>query len=138
MKMIVELYHTHKKSILLFLTVGTLSAIVNFVSFTLLWKIMDYRIAVSIAYVLSVIVHFSANRNLTFNSRDTNMLQQLPRYLTTIILNYFITLSVVHVVVETFNQSPYLGIFCSIGATVGVSYTLLRFWVFREKRCDTL
>ena len=128
-------YHyftNNKKSILLFLFVGVVSALVNFTSFTILWKFagVNYQIAVSIAYVLSVVVHFLTNRKLTFESDHTHFLLQMPRYLTMIFVNYLITLSITHMVVEMLHLTPYLGILFSIGVTMNVSYLMLRYWVF--------
>ncbi len=122
----------NKKSIFLFLLVGTLSAAVNFASFTIFWKWigLNYQVAVSIAYVLSVVVHFVANRKLTFQSDHTHFLLQMPRYLTMIFINYITTMVVTRMVVEVFHLSPYLGILCSIGITINISYLLLRYWVF--------
>jgi putative flippase GtrA len=124
---------THnKKSILLFLTVGSLSAIVNLGSFTVLWKYMgvNYQVAVSVAYVLSVIFHFTANRNITFKSHRSHYLKQVPRYLTMILVNYLITLAVTHFVVEILHLTPYIGIIMAIGITVNTSYFMSRYWVF--------
>jgi len=123
---------TNKRSILFFLFVGTLAAAVNFASFTFLWKFisLNYQIALSVAYILSVIVHFVANRWLTFQSHRTHFLLQMPRYLTMIFINYLITLGVTRVVVEILHMTPYLGILFAIGVTINTSYFMLRYWVF--------
>lgn len=127
-----QYYVTHRKSILLFLFVGFLSAAVNFGTFTVLWKWvgLNYKVAVSFAYVLSVIVHFVVNRKLTFQSDHTHFLLQMPRYLTMILINYLITLGITRIVVEVLHLSPYLGILFSIGVTINVSFLMLRYWVF--------
>jgi putative flippase GtrA len=127
-----QYYMTNKKSILLFLFVGSVSAGVNFGSFTVLWKWMglNYKIAVSMAYALSVLVHFVVNRKLTFQSDHTHFILQMPRYLTMICINYLLTLGITRMIVEILHVSPYLGILCSIGVTINVSYLMLRYWVF--------
>lgn len=124
----------HSKSIAAFLTVGALSAVLNFCAFSFLWKIMGipYQYAVSIAYVLSVIFHFTGNRNVTFKSREPNLLLQVLKYLTMVLTNYLITLSIVHFVVEKLHCSPYIGIIASIGTTVWAGYLMSRLWVFRK------
>jgi putative flippase GtrA len=125
-------YLANKRSILLFLTVGTISAIVNFGSFSLLWNVcgINYKLAVSIAYFLSVVVHFFANRRITFASHNIHFLRQMPRYLTMIFINYLITLMVTRFTVEVLLLSPYIGIVLSIGVTINTSYFMLRYWVF--------
>lgn len=122
----------NRRSILFFLFVGTMATAVNFVSFTLLWKLvnLNYQIALSVAYVLSVIVHFVANRGLTFQGHHTHFLRQMPRYLTMLFINYLITLGVTRIVVELMHMTPYLGILLAIGVTVNTSYFMLRYWVF--------
>jgi putative flippase GtrA len=122
----------NKRAIFLFLLVGALSATVNLASFAFLWQYcgLNYQIAVSIAYTLSVALHFVANRKLTFQSDHTYFLLQMPRYFTMLFINYLITLGITRLVVETLHLTPYLGIVLSIGVTMNVSYLMLRYWVF--------
>jgi len=124
----------NRRYIAAFLTVGALSAVVNFCSFSFFWKIVGipYQYAVSIAYVLSVIFHFTGNRNVTFKSREPNLFLQVSKYLTMVLTNYLITLAIVHFVVEKLHFSPYIGIITSIGTTVWTGYLMSRLWVFRK------
>lgn len=94
------------------------------------WAGIHYQLAVSIAYVLSVIVHFSANRCIAFEGKDIHFMRQMPRYLAMIFINYCITLMVTRFVVEVLALTPYLGIIFSIGITINTSYFMLRYWVF--------
>ncbi len=127
-----QYFADNKKTILLFIVVGTISAIVNLGSFSLLWNLagINYQLAVSIAYLFSVIVHFSANRCIAFESKNTHFVRQMPRYLTMIFINYCITLMVTRFVVEVLSLTPYFGIILSIGVTINTSYFMLRYWVF--------
>lgn len=135
MKIIHSLYDfifTNKRSIFFFLTIGVLTAVIYFGLFTLFWKFtgFSYQYAVSVAYVLSVIVHFTANRNITFKSQDTNIFTQLKKYLVMVLINYAITLIIVRFTVESLNLSPYIGIFLAIGTTVSSGYLMSRYWIF--------
>ena len=123
----------NKQSILSFLIVGALSAVENFVSFGVFWQLfkISYAYSVSIAYVLSVIFHFIANRNMTFKHRGTNMAPQISKYLVMIMINYLITLAIVNATVQIIGLSPYIGIVLSIGTTVGIGYLTSRLWIFR-------
>lgn len=116
-----------------FLAVGASSALVYFLSFAWLWNSLhlNYKLAVSIAYLLSVIVHFTANRRITFRAHDHVLSKQLAKYSVMIAINYCITLFVMHGVVTHLGWSPYLGIVCSIAMTVGIGYLIAKFWVFR-------
>jgi putative flippase GtrA len=133
-KQLYHFIHTNKKFIAAFLTVGALSAVVNFCSFSFFWKVLGlpYQYAVSIAYVLSVIFHFTGNRNVTFKSRESNLALQVLKYLTMVFTNYLITLTIVHFVVEKLHFSPYIGIIASISTTVWTGYLMSRLWVFRN------
>ena len=128
----------HKISIFLFLCVGTISAIVNIGSFGILYNYfhLHYQISVTIAYFLSVLVHFTANRRFTFKNHTTHFIPQLQRYITMLITNYLITLSVVQIMVEILHFSPYIGIMSAIACTISISYFMSRFWIFHSsKQC---
>jgi putative flippase GtrA len=122
----------NRLSILSFLTVGAIAAVINFASFVLFWNFiqLNYQIAVSFSFILSVIFHFTANRHFTFKNNTTKCHRQLPRYLIMVFINYFTTLIVICSVVEFLHGSPYLGNLIAIGVTVNIGYIMSRFWVF--------
>lgn len=122
----------HKREVFWFLTTGVISAIAYFITFSLLWKIfnLNYQVAITIGYIVSVIVHFNINRYITFKSGSNPIAHQLIKYLMMLLMNYIVTLLIAHGVVEKAHFSPYFAIVCSIGATVGTSYLLSRYWVF--------
>lgn len=120
------------KSIISFLVVGALSALIYFSIFGFFWQLLhlNYNIAVSIAYGAAVLFHFTANRKITFKNPESTLSHQIPRYMLVITLNYLITLTCMYFVVTQGHLSPYLGILTSILVTTFTSYTLLRCWVF--------
>lgn len=125
----------NKRSLSTFLIIGATAAAINFLVFGFCWKILKlhYPISISISYVFAVTFHFLANRHFTFRSSHVIFTQQLPKYLMMLLLNYFITLCIVHVTVELFHLSPYLGIVFSIGTTMWITYFISRWWVFHTK-----
>lgn len=125
-----------KKTFFFYIIVGGLSAFIYFVSFTVCWKyyFFNYKISISIAYVLSVITHFILNRRLTFGSYQEKFHPQLARYLLMVLLNYCITFLVVRVVVTDMKLSPYIGIVLSIGATLLTGYLMSKNWVFKKQK----
>lgn len=131
--MILQYIFANKRSIATFLTVGLLSAMVYFSSFTFLWKIceVNYTVSVSLSYVLSIIFHFNANRYFTFKSRNKKVLHHLVKYLIMVFFNYLVTLLIVNIVVEKLTLSPYIGIVLSIAATMNTGYLISRYWVFQ-------
>ena len=122
-----------KRSASTFLTVGFITAVINFSLFTLLFQLMhfDYRIAISIAYICSIIFHFTANRYFTFRSHGANLLQHMSRYLVMVGFNYLVTITIICIVVDHLYFSPYLGVLFAIAGTVWFGYILSKFWVFR-------
>ena len=113
--------------------VGSLTAGIYISLFTLLLKALNgnYQIAVSISYVVAVVLHFTANRKFTFKSRTNMLSQQLPRYLIMLVINYFITLTFMHVAIEVCHLPPYLGIVFTICATGVLNFLIYKFWIFQ-------
>lgn len=130
----------HGRTFLTFLTVGAISAIVNFSSFSLFWGLfkINYQTSISISYIFSVIFHFTANRRFTFNSKHENIKSQIPRYLVMVAVNYCITLLTMYYVVSIMKLSPYLGTVSAIGMTVGTGYLMAKFWVFSSNKLDII
>ena len=131
--MIHALYTKHKK-LLHFLTVGVLTAIVYFSLFTILWKWLglNYKIAVSISYCLSVAFQFFSNRHLTFHSTHENVLYQAAKFGGLLAINYLLTISIVTWSVNTLMVSPYLGILISLTVTVITGFSISKLWVFKQ------
>lgn len=122
----------NKKIFLLFLSVGLGSTIVNFSVFGFLWNYVkiSYQYAVSISYFLSVLFHFTANRNITFKGNDDIIVTLLIKYIVMVFATYLITLSIMHTVVEFLLLSPYAGLCLSIPVGTIFTYFLAKWWVF--------
>jgi putative flippase GtrA len=130
------MFHTHKKSLLIFLVVGALAMLVNLSIFSVLWEYvhLKYLLAVAIAYIIAVLFHFSLNRRYTFRAYQKNMFVQLPKYVVMIGINLGLSLIVADFCVRILKLSPYLGVILSIGATTGLGYMLSRYWVFKVEK----
>lgn len=120
---------------LTYLVVGGLTALIYFGFIALSIEVfeLDYRIGVSIAYVLAVSFHFVANRKFTFRVVDNRIIHQSIRYLGVLLINYLITIGVVSFFVDRVGISTYLSAAISIVVTVGVGYFASKFWVFRNR-----
>lgn len=125
----------NKHSIFTFLCVGALTSLLYFGLFGLFWKILtiNYSIAVSMAYVLSIIFYFFSNRMFTFKSQAQPVSGQFIKFIGMAILNYVITLIVVYTSVELLTLPPYIGMVFAVGTTTILSYIIAKFWVFRIK-----
>jgi len=118
-----------------YLVVGGLTALIYFGFLALSVEVftLDYRLGVSIAYVLAVSFHFLANRKFTFRIVDDRVIHQWMRYLGVLIINYLIMLSIVSFFVDKLGISTYFSAAISIVVTVSVGYLASKFWVFRNK-----
>ncbi|OGV25980.1 MAG: hypothetical protein A3F18_01945 [Legionellales bacterium RIFCSPHIGHO2_12_FULL_37_14] len=124
---------SHIESFPKFLLVGGTSALIYFFSMWVFTNIVapHYLIAVSFSYVFSVIFHYFANCHFTFKASTAISHSQIARYLTMLLINYCISIVIVHTVVEVYHLSPYLGIAVSILCTMLPGYVMGKFWIFR-------
>ena len=117
---------------IMFLMVGSFSAGIYFLLFTILSIILHgkYQVAVSISYVICVCLNFTANRTFTFNSRKKSLSHQLPRYLVLLLINYMITLAMMYLTVERFHYPPYVGIILMLVLSFVLNYIISKLWIF--------
>jgi putative flippase GtrA len=93
----------NKKEIVNYLIFGVLTTAVNIISFWLLNNIMDYRVATSIAWVISVIFAFITNKLYVFNSKSTGIysfFKEFTSFLFFRSLSYIIDLSLMIILIE--------------------------------------
>lgn len=116
--------------------VGATTAVIYFVVMWLADAILglSYIGAVSLAYFVSTLFHFLANRYFTFAAAHGRYESQFYRYLIMWIINYLITILVVGLFVERFHLSPYIGICVSVLFTMCVGYILGHHWIFKGKK----
>ena len=125
----------HRLQIVKFAVIGFLTLGINFISFHLFYGLfrLDYRIAVSLAYIVTVSCHFSLHRIFTFRATDQQIAHNAGKYLFMLIMNYGITLTVVWLVVEIVGWSPYVGVIASSAATASASFFIMKYFVFQSK-----
>src|SRR3990167_3097455 len=125
MKLFSLIYFFDKRTLFFYCLTGSLSAIVYFLFFGVLWQTfhINYKIAVSIAYIMSAFVNFTMNRKVTFKHHGKNIHRQL--------INYLITMLVVHIVVVDINLSPYFGVVVGVAVTILSGYLMAKSWVFK-------
>ena len=119
-----------------FVVVGVVTFAINFLSFHLFFDVLfqwDYRIAVSLAYVITVICHFSLHRIFTFKATEQQLGHNAAKYMIMLAVNYGITLTVVWLAVEVARSSPYIGVVASAATTASMSFFLMKYVVFRKK-----
>jgi len=116
-----------------FLIVGGLTALLNFSVFMVLWKWfrLNDTVAVSVAYVVSILFHFTLNRAWTFQSTQGARKPQIVRYAVMAAVNYGLTVGVVNLATRMLGWTPPVGLCAATGATAICGYAMSRLWVFR-------
>ncbi|WP_462410950.1 GtrA family protein [Neobacillus sp. Marseille-QA0830] len=93
------------KELIFYLIFGVLTTLVNIISYWLLSRIfhMDYKLATTIAWLLSVIFAFITNKLYVFNSRSLETKTLAKEFISFIffrILSYLVDLAVMVVMIE--------------------------------------
>lgn len=94
---------------------------------------VEYRVVVSFSYFMAVSFHFVSNRRFTFGASGGNIRIQVVRYVSVLLLNYLITISVVTCSVEFLFFSNLAAATMAICSTVVIGYLTSKFWVFNKK-----
>jgi putative flippase GtrA len=123
----------NKFSISIFLAIGLTTFIFYFLLFSFLWEVLkiNYRVAISIAYISAITFYFFANRRFTFKANHQSAGGQVKRFLILMGLNYLITLSLVHYTVEILHLPPYSGMLLAVITTTISNYFIGKLWVFK-------
>jgi putative flippase GtrA len=118
-----------------YVVVGGFSFLVYFGLLGMLFTALraPYPVAVGIAYVFAVAVHFLANRIFTFGAAEAPVAMQLGRYAWVILLNYGIQISVLYVMYDLLRVDFYLGAVTGVLATLVAGFLLMRGWVFARR-----
>jgi putative flippase GtrA len=118
----------------IFLLVGAVTATLYFALLAFLLEVVrtEYRVAVSVSYIIVNIFQFFSNRILTFKAAREPKIDQMVRYLVALALNYLITLAVVTSGVEILRLTPYWSVLIALLITTPVGFILSRNWVFQR------
>jgi putative flippase GtrA len=126
----------HRLQLVRFCFVGVVTFGINFSSFHLFYGViaLDYKAAVSLAYLITVVSHFTLHRVFTFGAGDQALFHHTWKYLTMLVLNYMISLTAVWICVEVARISPYFGIVASTFGTACVSFFAMKHFVFDRRK----
>ncbi|MFN0263113.1 GtrA family protein [Tepidamorphus sp. 3E244] len=111
--------------------IGVISALLDIaVMQILLLAGINYLVATTIAFALSVIVNFSLHSKYTFSLGIAY--RHLWKYLILVVLNYLVTVLIVATFEHTL-ASPMIGKLISLPVIAVIGFTVSRFWVFRQR-----
>ena len=119
-----------KQLIRFFLVGGGTAGIQFFILFLCLYFGMDYTWGAVIAYVGSILCHYTLNRYFTFEGKGRPNFGEISRYLAMIALNGLLTVRVTVFSVEVLGYNAYIGTVLAIMVTVGITFLMSRYWVF--------
>lgn len=118
--------------IALFLLVGGGSALLQLISFTLLFHLTQASFgSMTASYVLSVVCHFAGNRWLTFARVGRPDLREIGRYTILVAINYLMT-TATFAALNICGVPPHASLLGAIGATTLFGYFVSRNWVFER------
>lgn len=92
---------------------------------------IDYRIALTIAYVIAAGFQYSVHRGLVFREQKTTIHFSLPKYLVLLAINYLIQLITVTALSVYFGIDVSLAQIAGIALALLINYNLSKHWVFR-------
>lgn len=123
---------SHRLQLIKFIIVGLTTSGIYFACFHLFFAVIqfDYRIASSIAYAITICSHFLLHRKFTFVAVEQNLAMNGWKYLSMLALNYAIMLAVMWFSVSILGCSPYLGLIFSTAITAGISFFMMKYFVF--------
>jgi len=126
---------THRVQLVKFIFVGLLTFGIYICCFHFFYRLarLDYKLAVSLAYVMTVASHFLLHRFFTFGAAEQAFVHHTWKYLLMLGLNYVVSLGVVWISVEVAKISPYFGVVASTGITAGISFFVMKYFVFQER-----
>lgn len=125
----------HRLQLVRFGIVGVATFALNFF---LVWLFygrvgLGYQLAVTYAYFITVVAHFTLNRSFTYGIAGGSAIPDTAKYGMMLLINYLITLSVATVTVELLRLTPYYGIVFATLATAFSSFLLMKHFVFVQK-----
>ncbi len=99
--MILSYINHHRWQLIRFCIVGLATFALNYFLVWLLYgkAELDYRIAVTCAYFITVMIHFMLNRSFTYRHKGGAVFPETTKYLMVLFANYLITISVTTVTV---------------------------------------
>lgn len=128
-----RLAHQHKKSLLIFSTIGLINTglYAGLFAFFLHLFPLHHFADTSAAFLLTTAFQFLANRKITFKVTHHNYLPQLLKYGILLLINYLVTLTIVQVTLWL-SLSLSIAVVLTTGTTPLISYLLFKYWIFQN------
>ncbi len=124
--------NNHKIQLVQFFIVGLIIFCINLASFHISYSIvqLNYTLAASMAYIITVLAHFLLHRRFTFAATQQNVASSVWKYLVMLGLNYLILLFVMWLAVDVIKTSAYFGLIASTVMTACINFFMMKYFVF--------
>lgn len=127
-----------KKEVVSYLVFGVITTLVNIISYVLLTKVfhIDYKLATTIAWLLSVFFAFITNKLYVFNSKSFHFKTLSKEFLSFIffrLLSYLVDLAMMIVMVEWLKTDDFFAKVLANVVVVILNFFASKFFIFKRK-----
>jgi putative flippase GtrA len=124
-----------KKEIISYLVFGVLTTLTNIVSYAILSKLygMDYKLATTISWIISVLFAFITNKLFVFNSKGNNIAKEFLSFTFFRLLSYLMDLGIMIIMVEWSNTDDLLAKIVGNVFVVIFNYFASKYVTFNKK-----
>ena len=127
-----------KKEIISYLVFGVLTTLTNIVSYVILSKLygMDYKLATTVAWVISVLFAFITNKLFVFNSKENNIIIITKEFLSFTffrLFSYLMDLGIMIIMVERVNTDDLLAKIVGNVFVVIFNYFASKYVIFNKR-----
>lgn len=127
----------NKKEVISYLIFGVLTTLVNIVVYGLLTKLfsVDYRIATTIAWVLSVLFAFITNKLFVFESKSmalSSVMKELSSFILFRLVSYLLDLTIMIVMVEWLVLNDLFSKIVANVVVVIINYFASKLFIFKN------
>ena len=127
-----------KKEVISYLFFGVLTTLINILSYVVLSKLfeVDYKLATTIAWVISVLFAFITNKIYVFNSKETNIVlvaKEFSSFTIFRLLSYLMDLGVMVLMVEWLKTDDLIAKIVANVFVVIFNYFASKYVIFKKK-----
>jgi putative flippase GtrA len=127
-----------KKEVISYLFFGVLTTLANIVSYIVLSKLfeMDYKLATTIAWVISVLFAFITNKLYVFNSKETNIVliaKEFTSFTFFRFLSYLMDLGMMVLMIEWLKTGDLIAKIMANFFVIFFNYFASKYVIFKKK-----
>lgn len=129
------------KSTVSYLIFGVLTTAVNIVAYTFLVTFfnMDYKLATTIAWVISVLFAFITNKLYVFNSKDLAlnlMIKEFANFTFFRLMSLVVDIIIMFIIIDLLKGNDIVAKFIANGAVIVMNFFTSKYVTFKKKGTD--